>query len=111
MLHFSPLGFRSPYILSVRGHFVAQATIQQRPSVFGEISAPREAWLKGGVCISSRYCWFCAAARPATSSTHSPACFLPRPPNRAKVAKNWSCPLNPDVGIKLRIENAFTNRS
>jgi hypothetical protein len=30
------------------------------------------AWLKGGVTISSRYCWFCAAARLATSSTHSP---------------------------------------
>ena len=29
----------------------------------------------GGVSISSRYCWFCAAARPATSSTHSAVWF------------------------------------
>ena len=46
-----------------------------------------------------------AAERLATSSTHSATCVLLSPPNRPKVAKNWSCSLQLGVGTKLRTEN------
>ena len=56
--------------------------------------------VKMGVSMISRYCSFCAAARVATSSSHSPVWDLSMPPKRPKVAKNWSCPLMPALGTK-----------
>jgi len=69
------------------------------------------AWLKVGVSISSRYCWFWAAERAAISSTHSPIWEGLRPENREKVEKNWSWPLRLGMGTKLRREKASMRRS
>ena len=41
----------------------------------------------------------------------SALCLLFNPPKRPNVAKNWSCPLNPGVATKLRMEKALINRS
>ena len=96
VLDLAALGLGGAHIVAVGGDFVAQAERRaslsggagQNPGSSRVLSAMLAAWLKGGVSISSRYCWFCAAARLATSSTHSPVWRLLSPPKRSKVAKN-----------------------
>ena len=46
-----------------------------------------------GVAISSRYCVVLRAARPATSSSHSPVWLGSVPPNFVNAPKKWSCPV------------------
>jgi len=58
------------------------------------LASPRECE-KAGVCMISRYCSFWAAARVATSSSHSATAAFFRASQREKVEKNWSWPLQP----------------
>ncbi len=91
VFQFAAACFHLADMLAIDGDLVAQAEIEQRLAQVCEIHAVRfrrpcdsramvAAWPNAGVSISSRYCWFCAAARLATSSTHSPTWRLSMPP-------------------------------
>ena len=114
------LGFGGADILAVSGDFVAKAMVEEGLAHLGEVwrvaSQPNSAWRSGprgwrGVSASTRGIAGFGRRRGATSSTHSPVCFLPRPAKRSKVAKNWSWPFQPAVGTKLRREKESTRRS
>ena len=106
VLNLAPQRLGRAHILAIRGDLVAQARSSSvwrnwAKSGFQPISwAICAAWPKGGVSISSRYCWFCAAARLATSSTHSPMCCLFRPAKAVEGGKKLVVPAEAGRGHK-----------
>jgi hypothetical protein len=106
VLDLAAVGLGGAHIFAVRGNFVAQAMVEQSlahwaKSGFQPISwAIWAAWLKGGVSISSRYCWFWAAARLATSSTHSPMWLLAQPAKAVEGGKELVVPAEARSGNK-----------